>query len=133
MAASRIFVDKFTMPCYDKNEVIGNEKTLSFLLCLSLLFSLPAFGVEPNEEETAPPSFSDIERHWGREVIEKYAAMGVINGYPDGTFRPDDLVTRAEAAKILTLTFGLEQPEEIRYTDSFGVEWTEYTDLTGRE
>lgn len=104
------------------------KKALSFLLCLSLLLSLPALAVEPDGEEVtteaAPPAFSDIENHWGREIIEKYAAMGVINGYPDGTFRPDDLVTRAEAAKILTLTFELERPETVTdYIDLKGTEW----------
>ncbi len=38
-----------------------------------------------------------------RSVLAAYA-LGIINGYVDGTYRPDGLVTRAEAAKMLTVT-----------------------------
>lgn len=107
----------------------------ALLLCTLLLLSLcpEVAAAEATVQQTQQPSFSDIEDHWARETIEKYVALGVINGYEDGTFRPDALVTRAEAAKILTLTFHLEEPEEIRYTDLNGEEWEEYTDLKGTE
>ena len=45
--------------------------------------------------------FSDVADHWAAEVIAQIAAAGWINGYEDGTFRPDGLITRAEAVKIL--------------------------------
>lgn len=47
-------------------------------------------------------SFSDV--NWStnfRSSIEKAAANGLINGYPDGTFRPNSSITRAEMAAIL--------------------------------
>lgn len=112
------------------------KKFLSALLCLTLLFSLPVWAEEPGADqpvESAPCTFPDMEDHWARDVVEKYVAMGVINGYGDGTFRPDELVTRAEAAKILTLTFGLEEPLYVRYTDPKWTTWFEYTDLKGTE
>ena len=46
-------------------------------------------------------SFSDVSGHWAENVITDIAAAGWINGYEDGTFRPDGLITRAEAVKIL--------------------------------
>ena len=46
-------------------------------------------------------SFSDVSGHWAENVIADIAAAGWINGYEDGTFRPDGLITRAEAVKIL--------------------------------
>ena len=45
-------------------------------------------------------SFADVGEHWAKGYINALAAKGVINGYADGTFRPDNAVTRAEAAKI---------------------------------
>lgn len=45
-------------------------------------------------------SFADVGEHWAKGYINALAAKGVINGYEDGTFRPDNAVTRAEAAKI---------------------------------
>lgn len=46
-------------------------------------------------------SFTDTEDHWAADVISRIAAAGWINGYGDGSFRPDGLITRAEAVKIL--------------------------------
>lgn len=45
-------------------------------------------------------SFSDIGEHWAKGYINALVAVGAVNGYADGTFRPDQPVTRAEAAKI---------------------------------
>lgn len=50
-------------------------------------------------------SLVDIENHWAETYIEKAAAQGVIKGYQDNTFKPDNFITRAEAAKILNIVF----------------------------
>lgn len=46
-------------------------------------------------------SFSDIQNHWAKENIEKADRKGIINGFDDGTFRPDEPVTRAQLCAIL--------------------------------
>lgn len=46
-------------------------------------------------------SFSDIPGHWAENEIERAAAFGWISGYPDGTFRPDTRITRAEAMTMI--------------------------------
>lgn len=51
--------------------------------------------------------FSDIGRHWGESQIKAFINKGYINGYPDGTFRPDNSITRAEFVRIFNTTFGL--------------------------
>ena len=50
-------------------------------------------------------SFPDIQNHWARPFIESLAEKRILNGYPDGRFRPDNSVTRAEFAAIVTATF----------------------------
>ncbi len=40
--------------------------------------------------------FSDLADHWAKQEIERAAGLGFVNGYPDGTFRPQNQVTRAE-------------------------------------
>ena len=45
--------------------------------------------------------FSDISGHWAENEIERAAAFGWISGYPDGTFRPDARITRAEAMTMI--------------------------------
>ncbi|MTJ29586.1 S-layer homology domain-containing protein [Aphanizomenon sp. UHCC 0183] len=51
-------------------------------------------------------SFSDISKnYWAKEYISELAAMEVIGGFPDGTFRPNAPVTRAELAALLQKVF----------------------------
>ena len=46
-------------------------------------------------------NFSDISGHWAEAEIKRAAALGWIAGYADGTFRPNDYITRAETATLL--------------------------------
>ncbi|MBD2295686.1 S-layer homology domain-containing protein [Anabaena sphaerica FACHB-251] len=45
--------------------------------------------------------FSDIQNHWAKASILAAAGRNILKGYPDGTFRPDAPVTRAEFAAII--------------------------------
>ncbi|MFC5404793.1 S-layer homology domain-containing protein [Cohnella soli] len=45
---------------------------------------------------------SDIEGHWAKEPIIQALNKGIASGYPDGTFKPDRSVSRAELAVLLT-------------------------------
>lgn len=45
--------------------------------------------------------FLDIEGHWAENDIEKAADKGVVSGFDDGTFKPDEGVTRAQLCSIL--------------------------------
>lgn len=49
----------------------------------------------------ADADFSDIFGHWAEKYIESAHSYGFIDGYPNGTFRPDRLITRAETMKIV--------------------------------
>lgn len=46
-------------------------------------------------------TFPDIQGRWFQEYIEFAATCGYVHGYPDGTFRPDEYITRAEAATLI--------------------------------
>ena len=48
--------------------------------------------------------FPDIDGHWAAAYINKAAQQGIVNGYPDGTFRPQQLITRAEAMAMVNRT-----------------------------
>ena len=67
--------------------------------------------------------FSDIDGHWAENVIEKWQDFGYINGYPDGSFKPDNPVTRAELSKILSVAFNLQEREPLAYNDVSHTEW----------
>ena len=55
----------------------------------------------------ANTEFTDISGHWGESQIQAFVNKGYINGYPDGTFKPNKSITRAEFVKIFNTTFGL--------------------------
>jgi|GEM_PF-1190926 len=60
--------------------------------------------IEGMNETDAMLSFTDVAAsHWASEAIARIAGFGFMNGYPDGTFRPDKPITRAEMAAILSL------------------------------
>lgn len=59
-----------------------------------------ASGLAPANPSAA--TFTDIgPGHWAYGVVEAAAAAGMLKGYPDGSFRPDTEVTRAETAALL--------------------------------
>lgn len=51
--------------------------------------------------DTSGVSFTDIEGHWAEQYILKAAKAGWIHGYPDGSFKPDAYITRAEAMTLV--------------------------------
>ncbi|MBH8563194.1 S-layer homology domain-containing protein [Nostoc sp. CENA67] len=51
-------------------------------------------------------NFSDVSvNHWAKDFIAELAALQVIEGFPDGTFRPDEQVTRAQFAAMISQAF----------------------------
>ncbi|NPV69755.1 MAG: S-layer homology domain-containing protein [Firmicutes bacterium] len=97
------------------------KKTLVALLVLSMV--LAGFtGV-------AGAAFSDTAGNKAANKIEKLAALGVLAGYPDGTFKPDNNITRAEFAKIACVLAGLKSSGDIlknspsKFSDVKAGEW----------
>lgn len=72
---------------------------LCMTVCALLLLAAPVF---------AQPS--DIQGHWAEQTISKWVDSGYINGYPDGTFRPDNSITRA-AGYITGFPDGTMRPD----------------------
>lgn len=59
--------------------------------------------------QTQAFQFPDVSlKHWAASQIDILSDQGVIVGYPDGTFKPDDNVTRAEFASMAILALGQE-------------------------
>lgn len=59
----------------------------------------------------------DIEYCWAEEAITALVDEGIIGGYPDGTFRPENPVTRAEFAKMVARAFAIRPTGEPRFRD----------------
>ncbi|PWV95535.1 glycerophosphoryl diester phosphodiesterase [Paenibacillus cellulosilyticus] len=56
---------------------------------------------------TEKPSFSDITGHWASSVIMLVAEHGFMNGYQDGTFKPNNSITRAEFITVVARLLAL--------------------------
>ncbi|MDB9312160.1 S-layer homology domain-containing protein [Spirulina sp. CS-785/01] len=56
---------------------------------------------------TGPSQFPDIQGHWATDFIDELVKRGLIRGFPDGTFKPDHPLTRAEYAVLVSHTFDL--------------------------
>ena len=54
-----------------------------------------------------PGNFSDVSSHWAETFIERLVDRGSISGFPDGTFRPQNSLTRAEYAALIANSFDL--------------------------
>ena len=67
-----------------------------------------------DDAEPAASAFSDISGHWAEQNILKAVSLGWITGYEDGTFRPDALITRAEAMTIINRVL-------VRYVNEAGL------------
>lgn len=71
-----------------KNKIIG-------LLAVLLVFAATPFQAQ------AATQFSDVDKHWAKKEIMYLADRNIIGGYPDGTFKPNDPITRAQASAML--------------------------------
>ena len=91
------------------------------LLILAILsFGIPAMA------------FPDVEAsYWAAPQIEELSEKGVIVGYPDGTFRPDENVTRAEFAAMAIRALGQEHTKVVQPVEFMDVnsEYWAYSDI----
>lgn len=79
---------------------------------VSLSAIAPLFSTLPASAQT---NFSDVSLgYWARPFIEKLAKKNVIKGFPDGTFKPDQPVTRAQFAAIVRQAFDRESTRQYR-------------------
>lgn len=83
------------------------KRTLSMALAAALAFSpVQAFAAS-----------SDIAGHWAEDVITQWENAGMISGYEDGTFRPNNSVTRAEFVIMMNNALGLTEAGEVSFSD----------------
>ncbi|QNK59241.1 DUF2341 domain-containing protein [Paenibacillus sp. PAMC21692] len=57
-------------------------------------------------------SFSDLAGHWSQAAVYEAVRLGIVNGYPNGMFKPDKELTRAEFIVMLARALELEANEE---------------------
>ena len=98
------------------------KKLVSMFLVLAMCMSLtPAFAIDADDY---PQRFWDVSRdYWAFEYIAELVNRGVLNGYEDGSFKPDDTVLRCEWAKMMVLVAGLTAGDEAVYFSDMSGHW----------
>ncbi len=101
------------------------KKFISVLLTITMLFSM-ATAVLAADRPTKeyPQNFWDVPKtHWAFPYIAELVDKGVLAGYEDGSFQPDNTVTRAEWAKIMVLAAGLPASDNNIYFADMANHW----------
>jgi hypothetical protein len=90
---------------------LGDGTTINRYTPVKIMDGVKLPAATTAQPVTPPPTtlhFSDVPaHHWAYSSIMLLAQKGVIEGYADGTFRPQGLVTRSEFAKMMTLALGI--------------------------
>ncbi|MCM3630504.1 S-layer homology domain-containing protein [Paenibacillus glycanilyticus] len=81
---------------------------LASVVAAGSIVGLGLTGKGRSVEAAAKPSFTDIKGHWAESSIETAVQAGVLNGYADGTYKPNNTITRAELLKVVAMTFKIE-------------------------
>ena len=90
------------------------KKVLSLVLCVAMLLSVMVMGTGA--------AFTDQDEIQNAEAVDMATALGIIDGYEDGSFQPAENIERGEAAKMISamLNGGRDSVQEIttsHYTD----------------
>ncbi len=92
------------------------RKTLALTLSLLMVLSTfsPVFGATAS---------TDYDTHWAKEVIEAAMKSGVSKGYLDGSFKPDNTITRAEFFALVNNSFGFTEESNVTFIDVTNEAW----------
>ncbi|MBP1991889.1 DUF4838 domain-containing protein [Paenibacillus eucommiae] len=120
---------------------IKRKKIFILFVMLCLIYS--SFGstisisfgaVDPIENPASSPASSppallaDLEGHWAEKSLKEWMASGLIEGYPDGTFKPNRTVIRGEAIALINRSLGFQDAAPINFSDLSVSDW-EYEDV----
>lgn len=88
--------------------------SLLIMLCFAVLLTLPA---------VAAPLFPDVpDQHWARDAVADLSAKGILEGYPDGTFKGDRAASRWEMALMLQRLLARMEQEHTRFATKADLE-----------
>lgn len=87
-----------------------NKKVLIIVLVL-VVIALPAFIMENNRTDT----FSDLSGHWAEEAVLELHQENIIDGFKDGTFRPNEPLLVDQFLTMLIRSFGIE----LKHTEGY--------------
>jgi len=84
---------------------VKTRKLLSLVLALVMVLSVVSFA--------GAATFTDVDDADLDAVVTRLAGLKILDGYPDGTFKPDNTITRAEFATIAVRALGLHTTADL--------------------
>ena len=63
--------------------------------------------------------FTDISKHWAKSYIERVAENGLVSGYDDKTFKPDNNVTVLEALVMMSRLYDIDEDTKDEIVDKY--------------
>ncbi|MEW6182260.1 MAG: phosphodiester glycosidase family protein [Bacillota bacterium] len=78
---------------------------------VSRVYGLGEIAAAVREAEVVEPP--DIVNHWSRPAVNTLMTRDMVHGFPDGTYRPEEAVTRAQFASMLANALGWEEPAQV--------------------
>lgn len=91
------------------------QRMRTALLSFAIVFTMANTGLAS--------SFSDMRGHWADKYATEIEKDSIIQGYPDGTFRPETLVTRGEYYRMVNQSLGVVKTSEIKFSDVKNKDW----------
>ena len=92
---------KYLKDCYPKAKVVKHND-LNATSCPGQNF--PFDDIINGKGENKMGKFTDIQGHYAEKHIDKLEKCGIVNGFEDGTFRPDEPITRGDVAIMIANT-----------------------------
>ena len=90
--------------------------SLLLMTVLILSMSIPAIYAQA-------PVISDIQSHWAKNEVSVWVEQGFITGYSDGTFKPNNPITRAEFIALVNRVFAFSEKASVPFTDVKESDW----------
>ena len=92
------------------------KKIITLIVAIFMMISITAYASPKYGEElenmpakSYSQKFDDVKKsHWAFSYIAEMTEKGILTGYPDGKFRPNNNITRAEFAKVMITASGLK-------------------------
>ncbi|MDO5712880.1 MAG: S-layer homology domain-containing protein [Tissierellia bacterium] len=91
------------------------KKYFPFLYVFLLLYLFP-FSIFAKD-------FSDTQEHWAKEYIQWATREGILHGYPDGKFRPNDMVSQGEFYKMVNRFGHFTKTSSVDFKDVNPKQW----------
>ena len=117
---TRVLLKKFPPKANNKKtkilwrKLIMKKLTLLLAAVMVFCFAAPVF---------AAPVFPDVpEEHWARDAVANLAANGLVEGYPDGTFKGDRAATRYELAMVIARFLAKNEQEHATFATKADLE-----------